>query len=85
MPRSFAGLRSYIDAVGREKGPNEAKKAGLAYCDAWKREIETVKIDLRLHRGKLAPKEYNQKVRELNRHIKDMNMSIDALNKMLKI
>jgi len=84
MPKSFAELRLHVNMVGKAKGAVEAKKAGLAYCDAWKEEIEVIKVDLGLLQGRVSPDDYNKKVRELNKNISDMNSSIKALNKMIK-
>ena len=82
MPMSFAGMQAQINQVAQSKGLAEGKKAGKAYCEKWKKEIELTKMNLVMEKNILSPEEYGKKVAEFNKQLAEMNMSIGAFNKM---
>ena len=80
--RSFAGLQEEINKTAQTKGLAEGKKVGRAYCEAWKKDIELIKMNLVMEKNMLPPEEYKIKVADFNKQLTEMNMSIGAFNKM---
>ena len=79
---SFAGMQAEINQVARVKGLAEGKKAGKAYCERWKKEIDLMKLQLSMDKGVLSTDDYNRKAADFNKKVAEMNMSIGAFNKM---
>ena len=82
LPMSFAGMQAQINQIAQTRGLAEGKKAGKAYCEQWKKEIELIKMNLVMEKKVLSPDEYAKKVTEFNKQLAEMNMSIGAFNKM---
>ena len=82
VPMSFAGMQAHINQVAKTKGLAEGKKAGKAYCEKWKKEMDLAKMNLMMEKEVLPPDEYNKKVADFNKQIAEMNMCIGAINKM---